>query len=212
MATADILGARRLPRKGGTDAPGRRQQILDVATQLFYERGFSETSMQDIGEAVGLLKGSLYYHISAKEEMLFEILRDLHHTSLELVQRVQFDTGEPLEQLTAYLVGLASYAGRNAIRLAIFIRDFRFLLPEQQREIIAERDVYTQVARRLIEEAQALGQVSPTLDAKIMAMTALSATSGVHEWYRPAGNQPIERVAEAIVGVLIRGLRAAPSI
>lgn len=175
---------------------------------MFYERGFSETSMQDIGREVGLLKGSLYYHISAKEEVLFEVLRNLHSTSLELVERVQFGTPEPLEQLRPYLRGLTLYAGRNAIRLAIFIREFRFLNHEQQQLIIAERDVYTRVARQLIEEAQALGQVSATLDAKTMAMTTLSATGGVHEWYRPTGERPIEAIAQEITDMLIGGLQS----
>lgn len=194
-------------RGSGAEMPDRRKQILDVATQLFYERGFSETSMQDIGEAVGLLKGSLYYHISAKEEMLFEVLRDLHSTSLELVRRIEHGTPEPLEQLRAYLIGLTTYAAHNAVRLAIFIRDFRFLPPEQQRQIIAERDVYTQAARRLIEEACALKQVSGDLCPKTAAMTAVSATSGVHEWYRPEGERPIQAIAEEIAGLVISGIR-----
>lgn len=194
-------------RPNDVERRDRRKQILDVATRLFYENGFSETSMQDIGEEVGLLKGSLYYYINAKEEMLFEVLRDLHVVSLELTRKVEFGTQTPLEQLRAYLIGLTTYAGHNAIRLAIFLRDFRFLSPDQQRQIIAERDVYTQVARQLIEEAQQLGQVSNELCPKTMGMTALSATEGVHKWYRPSGERPIEAIAEEVAGVIISGIR-----
>lgn len=205
MAQSAVKG--RKARPSDAERHDRRKQILDVATRLFHERGFTETSMQDIGEAVGLLKGSLYYYISAKEEMLFEVLRDLHVTSLELTRRVEYGTQAPLEQLRAYLIGLTTYAGHNAIRLAIFIRDFRFLSTDQQRQIIAERDVYTHVARKLIAEAQALGQVSTEICPKTMGMTALSATEGVHEWYRPDGERPIEEIAEEVAGVFISGIR-----
>lgn len=205
MAQAAVKG--RKPRPSDAERNDRRQQILEVATRLFYERGFSETSMQDIGEAVGLLKGSLYYYINAKEEMLFEVLRDLHVTSLELTRRVQYGTPAPLEQLRTYLIGLTNYAGRNAIRLAIFIRDFRFLSSDQQQQIIAERDVYTQVARKLIIEAQELGHVSKEICPKTMSMTALSATEGVHEWYRPKGERPLDAISEEVAGVIISGMR-----
>lgn len=164
--------------------------------------------MQDIGREVGLLKGSLYHHFGSKEEMLFEVLRDLHDTSLELVEQVAFGTPEPLEQLRAYLEGLVCHAGRDAVRLTIFFRDFRFLAPEQQGRIIEERDIYRHVAERLIGEAQRMGQVDARADARIMAMTALSACGGVREWYRPDGRQSIEVIAADIVAVVIGGMKS----
>ena len=50
------------------------ERILEAATRLFGERGYPSTSMRDIGEAVGLLAGSLYSHISSKEAVLFQIV------------------------------------------------------------------------------------------------------------------------------------------
>ena len=52
----------------------RRQQIMDAAAELFSVRGYHGTSMQDIGQRVGLLKGSLYAHVATKEELLLEIV------------------------------------------------------------------------------------------------------------------------------------------
>jgi AcrR family transcriptional regulator len=52
----------------------RRQQILDAAAALFAERGYHGASMSDIGERVGMLKGSLYAHIANKEELLLQLV------------------------------------------------------------------------------------------------------------------------------------------
>ena len=63
------------------DAPSRsprEQQILDAAAVVFYEKGYAAASIQDVADAVGILKGSLYYYIDSKEDLLFEILRDAH--------------------------------------------------------------------------------------------------------------------------------------
>ena len=51
-----------------------RDEILEAATQIFGQKGFHATSMQDIAEAVNLQKASLYYHISSKQEILVEVL------------------------------------------------------------------------------------------------------------------------------------------
>src|SRR5260221_3682457 len=52
-----------------------RQQILDVAAKLFRARGYTETSLRDIGKQVGMKAGSLYYHFTSKEELAAEVLR-----------------------------------------------------------------------------------------------------------------------------------------
>src|SRR5947209_8105819 len=52
-----------------------RQQILDVAAKLFRARGYTETSLRDIGKQAGMKAGSLYYHFTSKEELAAEVLR-----------------------------------------------------------------------------------------------------------------------------------------
>jgi AcrR family transcriptional regulator len=189
------------------DPRDRKEQILRTAVQLFYEQGFAETTMQDIGRAVGLLKGSLYHHIRSKEQLLFEILRDLHSTSLALIDQIDYDSNAPLEQLDIFLRGLTVHGGRNAIRLTIFFRDFRYLSDNQQREIISEREIYNHAVRRLIAKAQHLGQVHAAIDSKLAAIIALDVCAGVHQWYRVDGPRSIESIAEESAGLTISGIR-----
>ena len=51
-----------------------RDEILDAAAQIFSQKGFHATSMQDIAQAVNLQKGSLYHHINSKQEILVAVL------------------------------------------------------------------------------------------------------------------------------------------
>ena len=48
----------------------KEDQLLEAATHLFKEKGYHSTSMQELAEALGLQKGSLYYYIESKEELL----------------------------------------------------------------------------------------------------------------------------------------------
>jgi AcrR family transcriptional regulator len=58
-------------------AARRRRQLLDVALQVFAERGFHETSMNDIADAAGVTKPVLYQHFRSKRELFGELLADV---------------------------------------------------------------------------------------------------------------------------------------
>lgn len=67
-ATADRSTTRR--------KSGRREEILQIARTLFAEKGFEAASIREIGDAAGILSGSLYYHFATKDDMLDELVRD----------------------------------------------------------------------------------------------------------------------------------------
>ena len=52
----------------------RRQQIIEVAAQLFAERGFNGVSIYDIGSAMGISGPALYKHFASKDALLAEML------------------------------------------------------------------------------------------------------------------------------------------
>ena len=53
---------------------GTRARILDVSIDLFAQKGFDAVSVQEIADAVGIRKASLYYHFSSKDQILRSIL------------------------------------------------------------------------------------------------------------------------------------------
>lgn len=199
----------RRARAGSQLSQERWQQILDVATRLFKQQGFAGTSMQIVSDEVGLLKGSLYYYVSSKEELLFEILRDLHLNGIKIIEEIAFESDDPLRELTAYLRKLTIYAGQHRDRLRIFLRDFHFVPEAQQERIIAERDMYEVAAFRLIEEAKARGLIDASINSKVAAFSALGATSVTHEWYRPNGPVALEVIGQQIAEMIVAGLSHA---
>jgi AcrR family transcriptional regulator len=63
-------GGGHVARTVGSVADETRQRIIDAATMLFIERGYTGTSVRDIAERLGMTKGSLYYHFESKEDLL----------------------------------------------------------------------------------------------------------------------------------------------
>lgn len=196
----------RRARAGSQLSQERWQQILEVATRLFAQQGFAGTSMQIVSDEVGLLKGSLYYYVKSKEELLFEVLRDLHQGGVQIVEDVTFGSPDPLGELKTYLKRLTIYAGQHRARLSIFLRDFHFVPAEQQKMIIAERDMYEMAAFRLVEEGKAKGLIDASISSKVAAFSSLGATSVTHEWYRPEGPVALEDIGEQVASMIVAGL------
>lgn len=195
------------PQNMRADAAERWEQITRVATDLFRRKGFSSTSMQDISDAVGLLKGSLYYYIDSKEDLLFEILRDLHKDGERIIAQVEFDSGDPLTQLRTYLKRCAVFGAVHADRLAIFLRDFHYVPEARQGEIISERKMYQKTVSSLVTEAKELGLTPAHLDISLASTLISGAVAGVHEWLHADGPRPLEQAAEDIADVLTNSIR-----
>ena len=80
-------------------AAERRQQLLDVALEAFSDRGFHQTSMNDIAEAAGVTKPVLYQHFSSKRDLFMELLRELGGRLRESVGKATIEAGGPRQQV-----------------------------------------------------------------------------------------------------------------
>jgi AcrR family transcriptional regulator len=71
-----------------TGETGTRERILDVALELFNEKGYDGTSLREIAERLGVTKAALYYHFERKEDILLELHLRLHGIGRNILDRV----------------------------------------------------------------------------------------------------------------------------
>lgn len=89
------------------EAAVRRNEILDVAEQLFVTKGFDGTSTNDILERVGIARGTLYYHFKSKEEILDAMIERLTETLLKKAGQIARQKDKPvLQRLTETILSL----------------------------------------------------------------------------------------------------------
>jgi AcrR family transcriptional regulator len=68
----------RAQRRGGSERKPREErwsELIEVATDVFYAKGYDAASLQDIADRLGMFKGSLYYYIQSKEDLLYDVYR-----------------------------------------------------------------------------------------------------------------------------------------
>jgi len=192
-----------------TPIPARPREaaLQATATRLFRQRGYHATSMQDLGEALGMNRGSLYHYISGKDELLWAILnRALDLLEARVLPLLDTDA-PPVERLTAAIREHLRVAADHADELSLIQIELRSLNPERQREIIHRRNAYENRWRGTIEAGIDDGSLRP-FDVRLAGIGILSACNWFTQWYRPDGPMSVDQIADAFGELFLGGLRS----
>ncbi|OLS99538.1 hypothetical protein BJF90_08595 [Pseudonocardia sp. CNS-004] len=173
---------------------------------MFYEKGYDGASLQDIADRLGMLKGSLYYYIQSKEELLFDVISTVHQEGLAVIRARAEVAGDPLQRLENVIVGHVEHTCRNLVPTAVFLHELSALPPERRQEVLGSEHAYQGVFRDLIELAQQEGLVRADLDPRLGALTVLGSTNWVYRWFRPGGEFTPEKIGAQMAEMAIRGI------
>lgn len=185
----------------------REAELHAAATRLFRQRGFHATSMQDLGEALGMNRGSLYHYISAKDELLWAILTRALDRLEERVLPILAAEAPPIDRLTDAIREHLRVAADHADELSLIQIEWRALDRRRQAEMIRRRDAYEARWRATLEAGIADGSVR-SLDVRLAGIGILSACNWFTQWYRPGGASSVDEIADAFAELFLGGLRA----
>jgi AcrR family transcriptional regulator len=185
----------------------REAELHATATRLFRQRGYHATSMQDLGEALGMNRGSLYHYINGKDELLWAILnRALDVLEARVLPLLDADA-PPVERLTDAIREHLRVAADHADELSLIQIELRALDRDRQRDLIARRNAYENRWRDAIEAGIADGSLR-RFDVRLAGIGILSACNWFTQWYRPDGRLGVDEIADAFAELFLGGLRA----
>ncbi|TQN42809.1 TetR family transcriptional regulator [Blastococcus colisei] len=207
--TASYAAGTPWPRRppGPNRADERYAQIYETAARLFYEKGYSRTSLQDLANAVGLQKGSLYHYIDSKEDLLFGITEYAHNFFLQLLEGVDEENLSPLAKLERMLRLHAEFAAAHFHVTAAFYNDRSALSEERQERVVQTRDAYEARLRQLVRDGQAAGEVAADVDPRMAVFGVLGMINWINQWYRPEGRMSPQEIATVFATLSVRALR-----
>ena len=182
----------------------RRSELTREAARLFAQRGYHGTSIGDLAEAMGVQKGSLYAHITSKQDLLYATMRegaDAFHGGLDAIP-------ERLPATDKIRLALRSHLRVVAEQLdvaTVFVQEWRYLEGERRDEIVAERRRYEERVRALFREGRDLGQLRTDLDDASAALLLLSAANWAYTWLQPG--RDTDELADRFFVTLLDGIR-----
>lgn len=202
MARAPVRRPRRaVARKGAGRPPGAvseetRARILSAACRCFAERGYSNTSNQDIARAAGLTTGALYHYFDSKAGLFAAVHRQVHETLLSTYQRAFAEQSTCVAQLCA---GLEASLAENRARpeLAHFAAIASLEIerhPELQAALAADAQRIRGFFEHLLGTARRRGEIAADVDVDAAVNLIIAALFGL-AWLRSRLARPAEHDA-----------------
>lgn len=183
----------------------KEEQILEVAMKVFRERGYHAASMQEIADAVGMQKGSLYYYISGKQELLFMILDRAIDTITARVEEIYRSDLPPREKLWQAIVNHVQVVSERQDMLTILLRERHALSQSQQAVIDEKRVAYERLFQRILTEGVRAGEFRE-MDVKIVSFGILGMCNWLYQWYSPEGRLTAREIGDIFADIVFRGV------
>ncbi len=205
-----VTGTRDRPLRSASRTPAkaagtRESEILTAAARIFREKGYHGTSVRDIAESVGLLKGSLYHYIRSKEELLARLFEGALEETVRELETIAARDEPPAERLRAMVRAYVRAVTANLDAVVLYLREWRALPPPQLARLRARRRAMRSLFEGVIEEGARAGEFAAA-DAKISALAILGMCNWLYEWYRPRGRLRPERLADELAERAVRSV------
>ena len=186
------------------DPVTKREAVLKTAAQLFLEKSYGRTSLNDVAERLNITKPALYHYFRNKEEILVECYR-LGTTLIgETLNEIASHCGTGLEKVQAFIHSYANVMTLNFGRCVMRL-DEGDLSSEALAEVRAYKRRIDRRLRSFIQEGMEDGSITPC-DPKIAAFAIAGALNWICQWYEPEGALSAEEIASQFARTLTQGL------
>lgn len=185
----------------------KRAAILRTAGRLFNQKGFRETSLNDLADELQVTKPTLYYYVENKEDILFQCLHTAIIELLDKTDAILDSANNGIEKLTDFI----------HLFISVFDDEFGRCLARPGPEPLSDKylaqiePLFVRLdasMREMIDDGIADGSMR-ACNAKITAFTLFGAINWMTRWYQPEGEMTTRQVADEMARLFIHGLARA---
>ncbi len=187
------------------DGHDKRSEVLRAAADVFAEKGYEGTSLNDIAVRVNLHKASLYHYMTSKSDLLVQCLETSFANLREVAAAVERSDVPPLDRLAFFLRHLVAAQSSDFGRCVNLIRPEVMPQKDAQR-VIAFKERLDRIARDLLTEAMARGdirQMHPVTAAAFL----FGASNWVPHWRRPGRDPELPVIMDSFLRLYLAGLK-----
>ncbi len=184
----------------------KQQEIFAAALHLFQQKGYHGASMQDLADAVGIQKASLYYYIRSKEELLVHVCeRGTGAFTQELSDIVASDlnaTEKLRRAMECHLVALCEQLDL----FTVFLREQKFLGEIQKKKLRGEGKRHAELLAMILQQGISSGEFRE-VNVTVTTLAILGMCNWLYEWYSPDGAFEPREIARMFSELVLSGLQ-----
>jgi AcrR family transcriptional regulator len=181
---------------------------LDAAARVFADQGFDQTRIEDLAEATGIPRATLYYYFAGKEDILAWLLRRMLVDMAEVVAVASSGVAPACDRLAAVVRAKIDVMARHPATCRALLADLGRAgrIPEISAAIQA---AFHHPVRRLLTEGEADGSLRPVGDPETTASAVYGAITTAAAHFLVADNRlDTERVTSEVTTFVLAGLGA----
>jgi TetR/AcrR family transcriptional regulator, cholesterol catabolism regulator len=212
MPSSDIGRRRGKALKKGSDTyQEKRNEIAKAAAVVFYQKGYSNTNLADIAEAMGMDRATMYYYVSNKQELFDEVVREASEKNIAAAEAARLSADPPLEKLRTVVTELMTSYAANYPLLYVYVR-------ENLSHVEPERTEWSKYMRSLshrfedaviaiVQEGIDDGSIRPLASARVLAFGVIGMVGWTNRWFVPDRSpESAEVIGNAFAEMALKGL------
>jgi AcrR family transcriptional regulator len=184
---------------------GREDEILAAAGRIFREKGYHATSVRDIAESVGLLKGSLYHYISSKEELLERLFDGALEGTVRELETIAARDATASDRLREMVRAYVRAVTSNLDSVGLYLREWRSLPAPALGRLRSKRRAMRALFENVVTEGVRTREFAAS-DEKIATLAILGMCNWLFEWYRPRGRLRPDVLASELAERAVRSV------
>ncbi len=186
-------------------------RIYGAAARLIGIHGFEAVSLREIAATVGLQVGSLYNHISSKQDLLFNILHAAMKDAVEGMNAQVTPIDNPIDALRAFVRFHIAFHTERISEAVIATQELRSLSSANRKRILALRDEYDAGLRKILRAGCKSGAFAIE-NVQLCEYAIIAMLSGISWWFNPRGALSRDALTSQFEGLCLRLVGAPASV
>lgn len=185
--------------------------LLLPAAAIIRTKGILGASVDDLVDAVGVSKGTLYYHIRTKDGLLYWIHESVTKESYDRwTTAIEETAAQPAtETFRRMVLEHCTIVHEYRDCVAVISEEMKYLPRSMQQDIKARRLAYQRLLEGVLERGVREGDFALE-SAEEAASVIISTLNAMYRWYSPEGSLSYAEIADTATDFLLHGLRTAP--
>ena len=185
----------------------RLGEIVEYATDVFYEKGYEGASMRDLSRASGMSLAGLYYYFESKEKLLYLIQKHTFATITEMLRDKLETVADPEMRVRVFIQNHLGYFLSNLKAMKVLSHEDEALTGPMGAEIRDMKREYYQLCRGIVDEfIRERGLPAERIPARTAVLSLFGMMNWIYTWHDPRRDTSAAEIAEQMSEIFLRGL------
>jgi len=187
----------------------KSEEIIRVASRMFYEKGFDKTAMRDLSKATGLTTAGLYYHIQSKKDLLIKVNELLiNEFEKKVFLNVEWER-DPKKRMRQYIQNVVTCVLEEPemhsiiMERAIFRGEIKKVSRLKRKELVSKTKEFL---IQITKDGNAARHIDESIDITVAAFSLIAIVNWIPFWFNPKGRINRDQLIDSISRFFIKFL------